>query len=102
MKKKLPSSVRSGLSRLGKSLKEARIRRRLKMVTVCDRAGISRETLAKIQRGDPSVSMGAYAAVIFVLGFKTKWMEFAEIWNDPVGQGLDEERMPKRVRDVKL
>ncbi len=99
MKKKLPISLRTGLKRLGESLRKARLRRRLKMVTVADRAGISRETLAKIQRGDPGVGIGHYAAVVFALGLGTDWMSFADISNDPTGQALDEERLPKRARN---
>jgi transcriptional regulator with XRE-family HTH domain len=99
MKKKLPISVRSDLKRLGESLRKARLRRRLKMVTVADRAGISRETLAKIQQGDPGVSMGNYAAVIFALGLGTEWMSLADISEDRVGQALDDERLPKRARE---
>lgn len=101
MKKKLPISLRSGLKNLGESLKKARIRRRLKMVTVADRAGVSRETLAKIQRGDPGVSMGNYAAVIFALGFGHEWMNLADISEDKVGQALDDERLPSRVREIR-
>ena len=100
MKKKLPISVRSGLKNLGESLKKARLRRRLKMLTVADRAGISRETLAKIQRGDPGVGIGNYAAVIFALGLGTEWMSLADITEDTVGQALDEERLPSRVRET--
>lgn len=100
MKKQLPITLRSGLRSLGESLKKARIRRRLKMTTVADRAGISLETLAKIQRGDPGVSVGNFAAVIFALGFGNDWMNFADITQDRVGQMLDEERLPCRVRDV--
>lgn len=101
MRKKLPISVRSGMKRLGEALRKARLRRRLKIVTVADRAGISRETLAKIQRGDPGVSMGSYAAVIFALGLGTDWMGLADISADTVGQALDEERIPSRARDTK-
>lgn len=100
MKKKIPMSLRRGLKNLGESLKKARIRRRLKMVTVADRAGVSRETLAKIQRGDPGVSMGNYAAVIFALGLGNEWMNLADITEDRVGQMLDEERLPSRVREI--
>ncbi len=99
---KLPISVRSGLKRLGESLRKARLRRRLRMVTVADRAGISRETLAKIQRGDPGVSMGNYAAVIFALGLGTGWMSLADITEDTVGQTLDDERLPKRAREASI
>jgi transcriptional regulator with XRE-family HTH domain len=100
MKKQLPISLRKGLKGLGESLKKARLRRRLKMVTVADRAGISRETLAKIQRGDPGVGIGNYAAVIFALGLGTDWMNLADITEDVVGQALDEERLPTRVRET--
>jgi len=68
------------------------------MSLVAERAGISRETLAKIQRGEPGVSMGHYASVVFALGLGTKWLAFASIENDAVGRMLDEERLPKRVR----
>ncbi len=70
------------------------------MTTIADRSGISRETLAKIQRGDPGVSIGNYAAVIFALGLGTAWMNLADITEDPVGQALDEERLPSRVRET--
>jgi transcriptional regulator with XRE-family HTH domain len=100
MKKTLPISLRSSLKNLGESLRNARIRRRLKMVTVADRAGVSRETLAKIQRGDPGVSMGNYAAVIFALGLGTDWMNLADIASDKIGQALDEDRLPSRVRST--
>lgn len=101
MKHKPAISVRSGLKKLGEDLKKARLRRRLKMVIIAERAGISRETLAKIQKGDPGVSMGAYAAVIFALGLGTGWMDLADISNDNTGQLLDEEKIPKRARDIK-
>ncbi|MCP4628495.1 MAG: helix-turn-helix transcriptional regulator [bacterium] len=100
MKKQLPITLRGNLKNLDESLKKARLRRRIKMTTVADRAGISRETLAKIQRGDPGVGIGNYAAVIFALGLGTEWMNLADITEDPVGQALDERRLPSRVRDT--
>ena len=35
---------------------------------IAERAGISRATLWNIEKGSPSVSMGAYAAVLHALG----------------------------------
>ncbi|MDA3791648.1 MAG: helix-turn-helix transcriptional regulator [Desulfobacula sp.] len=99
MKRKLPVSIRSGLKKLGDDLKKARLRRRLKMSVVADRAGISLETLAKIQKGNSGVSMGNYAAVIFAVGLGIKWMGLAGIENDSMGRMLDEERIPMRARD---
>jgi len=37
---------------------------------VAERAGITRPTLRSIERGDPSVSFGAYANVLFCLGLE--------------------------------
>ncbi|GAB1254101.1 hypothetical protein [Desulfovibrio falkowii] len=101
MKNPPPISVRAGLKKLGLALKKARLRRRIPMEIISDRAGISRETLSKIQNGDPGVSMGNYASVIFALGFGTEWMKLADLSNDPVGMAFDEERLPKRARSIK-
>ncbi|MFN2358947.1 MAG: hypothetical protein ABR534_14545 [Desulfotignum sp.] len=99
-KKRGPSiSVRNGLRRMGDDIKKARLRRRLKMTIVAERAGISRETLAKIQKGDPGVSMGNYAMVIFAIGLGVEWMNLAAIEKDYTGQILDEQRIPLRARD---
>ncbi len=68
------------------------------MLILAERAMISRATLAKIQKGDPSVSMGNYASVIFSLGFKTPFSHLLDITNDPVGLALEEESLPKRIR----
>jgi len=99
-KKRGPSiSVRNGLRRMGDDIKKARLRRRLKMTIVAERAGISRETLAKIQKGDPGVSMGNYAMAIFAIGLGVEWMNLAAIEKDFTGQVLDEQRIPLRARD---
>ena len=99
MKKTLPVAVQSSLKRLGEDIKKARIRRGLKMDVLADRAGISKETLAKIQKGHPGVGLGNYAAVIFGLGLGTEWMGLASIEKDKMGQMLDEERLPQRIRE---
>jgi len=43
---------------LGQRLKDARLRRRFSMETVCARADISRPTLYKVEKGDPTVAVG--------------------------------------------
>jgi len=101
MKRKFPIAVNSGLKKLGSDLKKARLRRRLKMSVVADRAGISRETLAKIQKGHSGVGIGNYAAVIFAVGLGVDWTNLADIEKDTIGRMLDEERIPRRARDSK-
>ncbi|HMG10831.1 MAG TPA: hypothetical protein VK609_20105, partial [Mucilaginibacter sp.] len=48
------------LGLFGENLKLARRRRRLTGLRGAERAGIDRGTLRKVEREDPSVSLGAY------------------------------------------
>jgi len=64
---------------------------------MADRAFINRMTLYKIERGDPTVSMAAYATVLFVLGLIDRLADIADAKADEVGISLEEERLPKRI-----
>ena len=55
------------LSQMGEQIKLARLRRELSAELVAERAGISRATLWNIEKGSPSVAIGAYAAVLHAL-----------------------------------
>ena len=52
------------LQQMGEQIKLARLRRQLSAELIAERAGISRATLWNIEKGSPSVSMGAYAAAL--------------------------------------
>jgi transcriptional regulator with XRE-family HTH domain len=56
------------LARLGERLRIARKRQHVPMVTAAEAAGISRVTLHRIERGEPTVAMGAWAAAAGALG----------------------------------
>ena len=53
------------LQQMGEQIKLARLRRQLSAELIAERAGISRATLWNIEKGSPSVSMGAYAAAAY-------------------------------------
>src|SRR5699024_5785599 len=55
------------LKTMGEQIKLARLRRNLTAELVAERAGISRSSLWKGEKGDPSVAMGIYAAVLHAL-----------------------------------
>ncbi len=94
----LPLPVRRALLKLGKDIRQARIYRRIPTEVMAGRALINRMTLYKIERGDPTVSTGAYATVLFVLGMIDRFAEIADWKYDEVGKALDEERLPQRIR----
>lgn len=55
------------LETMGEQIKLARLRRSLSTALVAERADISRATLWKVEKGDPSVAIGIYAAVLHAL-----------------------------------
>ena len=100
-RKALPLGARRALTKLGLDISAARRRRRLSTALMAERAFISRNTLARVEKGDAGVSMGIYASVLFVLGMADRLGELADAAGDPVGLGLEEERLPRRIRSVR-
>ncbi len=93
----LPIPVKKALKKLGQDIKDARLRRRLPMSLMSARAFISRTTLTKVERGDPAVSLGIYASVLFVLGLTPRLSDLADVNHDTLGKTLEEDRLPKRA-----
>lgn len=94
----LPIPVKRALRKLGLDIRNARLRRRITMALMAERSSISRSTLTKVEAGDPSVALGIYASVIFVLGLTTNLANLLDPGNDKLGQTLEEENLPQRVR----
>lgn len=94
----LPIPVQRAIRKLGQDISAARRRRRISTPILAERAGISRTTLNKIEKGDPGVLMAHYASVLFALGLSARIAEIADISHDDLGRDLDEEALPKRIR----
>jgi len=65
---------------------------------LAQRASISRTTLNKVEKGDPGVSLGSYATVLFALGMADRLADVADPRHDTVGLELEEEHLPERIR----
>lgn len=65
------------LEQMGQNIKLARKRRKLTTVQVAERAGIARSTLYLVEKGDASVTMGAYFNVLRVLGLQDDFLKLA-------------------------
>ena len=85
---------------LGENIKLARLRRKFTSEQVAERAGIVRSTLWQIEKGVPSVSIGTYLQVLFVLGLEKDFEKLAK--DDEMGRKLQDaglltkERAPKK------
>ncbi len=94
----LPPKVKRALGKLGANVALARKKRSLTMTMMAERLGVAKSTYFKIEKGDPTVAMGAYAMTFFVLGFDEALNEIVDPKRDDQGLLLDAERLPKRIR----
>lgn len=93
-----PIPVIKSLRKMGQDINDARRRRRITIELMAERAGLSRGTIGKIEKGDPTTSMGGYASVLFILGMEGRLNDLVDSAHDLVGRRLDDEKLPQRVR----
>lgn len=90
----MPAGVRAALTELGEHLAIARKRRKQSMKAWARRLGVSEPTLARMERGDPSVAMGIYATALWLIGRTHALPELAAPVHD-LGALEDEVRAAK-------
>ena len=95
---RLPPAVRRSLAKLGRDIAVARRRRRLTQAMMAERLGISKTTWLKLERGEATAGLGAYAMALFVLGLGTPFGDLVDASRDDLALILDVERLPERVR----
>lgn len=84
------------LKGLGDRLRLARLRRGLSAKQVAARAGMAPMTLRSLERGGSGVTMGAYLAVMQVLGLEQDLNLVAQA--DRLGRALQDARLPRSGR----
>ena len=92
-------SVERRLAQMGEQIKLARLRRRISVQLVAERANISRSTLWAIEKGSPSVSIGAYAQVLLAIGLVDDLLLVAK--DDVLGRKLQDLNLPVGKRAPK-
>lgn len=88
MKRPLLPKQERMMQNLGENLHLARLRRDLSSEQVAERAGISRNTLIKIEKGDEGVAIGMYFRVLIVLGLQNDLLLIAR--DDILGRKLQD------------
>ena len=86
------------LNRLGNDVRGARLRRGIAVADLAARAGTSPSTIARLEKGDPGVGIGALASVLVVLGLVGRLADLIDIRKDDLGLALASEQLPQRGR----
>ena len=76
------------LTALGERLRLARLRRKLSTVLMAERMAVSRDTLNRLEKGDPNVALGTYLRALRVLGLDADLDLVAK--EDPLGRKLQD------------
>ncbi len=84
------------LESLGERLRLARLRRELAIDVTCERAGISRMTLYRLEAGQAAISLGTLVRVMSVLGLESDLELLAR--DDRLGRLLQDQALPPRRR----
>jgi transcriptional regulator with XRE-family HTH domain len=94
----LPLPAANALRKLGRDLALARRKRGIGTSDMAARLFVSRDTLWRLERGDPSVALGTVATATFILNLHDRLANLAAPGADELALSLDEQRLPKRIR----
>jgi len=94
----LPLPAAHALRKLGRELALARRKRGISTQDMASRLFVSRDTLWRLERGDPTVASGTLATATFILQLHDRLANLAAPGTDALGLSLDENRLPKRIR----
>lgn len=93
-----PSAVRRALRELAADIATWRKLRGLTQAQLADRAGVSRDTVVRLERGDGGVGIETLLRTLRALGVLDSVVRACDPYATDVGRLRSEERLPRRVR----
>ena len=97
-----PAAVQQELIRLGRDIRTARLRRNWRLEDLAARLGVSRFTVADVEKGKPGTSAAAYLGALWALGLLEQLTPVADPDHDSVGKTLEAARAPRVARPTGL
>ena len=97
----MPLPAERALRKLGRDLALARRKRGIATSDMAARLFVSRDTLWRLERGDPTVALGTLVTAAFILNVHDRLANLAAPASDALGLSLDERRLPQRIRRYK-
>ena len=97
----MPLPAERALRKLGHDLALARRKRGISTSDMAARLFVSRDTLWRLERGDPTVALGTMVTAAFILNLHDRLASLAAPASDDLGLSLDERRLPQRIHRSK-
>jgi transcriptional regulator with XRE-family HTH domain len=95
----LPRKLEENMRIVGEQIRMARLRRRLSVALVANRATCSPLTVARIEKGSPTVAIGIYLRVLYALQLENDILRIAK--DDEMGRMLQDLNLKQRRRAPK-
>ena len=89
--------LQASLKRLGDGIRAQRKLQKVSATTAAEAAGMARVTLHRIERGEPSVTMGAYLMAVAAVGLRLE-LSHGKVTDAVMRQAPDQRSVPARVR----
>ncbi len=84
----LPRKLKQNMEIVGEQIKLARLRRDLSVAQIAERATCSSLTVARVEKGSPTVSIGIYLRILYALQLDEDILLLAK--NDEIGRSLQD------------
>lgn len=94
----LPLPAQRAIAKLGADINRARRRRQLTQQSLAERAGVSLNTIKRLESGDPRMQLHVLARVLTVFGDISRLDQLLDSGQDDIGLALMDEHLPRRVR----
>jgi transcriptional regulator with XRE-family HTH domain len=97
----MPLPAERALRKLGRDLALARRKRGISTNDMAARLFVSRDTLWRLERGDPTVALGTLVTATFILNLHDRLTNLAAPGSDELALSLDARRLPQRIHRAK-
>ena len=94
----IPFKTQQAGADIGHQLAAWRKLRGLTAQQVAERAGVTRQTVGRLERGDLAVGLGVFLNVCRALGVLQRVVEATDPYETPLGRARADQALPKRVR----
>ena len=98
MKRPIPFRTQQATTNIGENLTAWRKLLGLTVQQVAERAGTTRQTVSRLERGDISVGMDTFLSVCRAVGVLDSIVTATDPYETPLGRARADLSLPKRVR----